>query len=242
METEGGSGSGQDSDRDHAYRVVEAEAEAYDGRKLRVVTLTISPRIKARLQVSWKAGCAFQSFQCWRIWVLLCYRLAVVAAGCIKGSPHMQPAAAAATAQLHSPPPLPLPHHPLLCCKQGRDALPSLRYLTLIREGAEEYGLSPEYRAWLQELQPYRAEAFGQRVGAWVFSSVAGLTILPVWAGGWGHARGCCVGCAMHTGARCQLPAHACTHASTQPTTHLAHHTPTRRPGLPPPFDRHAQG
>ena len=47
---------------------------------------------------------------------------------------------------------------------QGRDALPSLRYLTLIREGAADYGLTPEYREWLEGLQHYAAQRPGQKV------------------------------------------------------------------------------
>jgi hypothetical protein len=47
LETEGGSGGKED----HAYQVVEARAESYDGRELGVVTLSVSPRVKARLQV-----------------------------------------------------------------------------------------------------------------------------------------------------------------------------------------------
>lgn len=39
---------------------------------------------------------------------------------------------------------------------QGRAAQPSLRYLTLIREGAEQHGLVPEYRAWLDQLEHYQ--------------------------------------------------------------------------------------
>lgn len=53
LETEGGSGGKED----HAYQVVEATAEAYDGRALGVVTLSVSPRVKARLQVRLLACC-----------------------------------------------------------------------------------------------------------------------------------------------------------------------------------------
>lgn len=75
------------------------------------------------------------------------------------------------------------PHHPRRRCAppQGRQAQPSLRYLTLIREGAEEHGLSPEYRAWLASLEHYQAVRLGQRCGAWLFGGVAFVSIFPVW-------------------------------------------------------------
>ena len=66
---------------------------------------------------------------------------------------------------------------------QGRPAQPSLRYLTLIREGAANYGLQPGYRAFLDTLQPYRAHTPGQRAGAYLFGAVAAVAIFPVWAG-----------------------------------------------------------
>lgn len=48
---------------------------------------------------------------------------------------------------------------------QGQEALPSLRYLTLIRDGAADYGLDPAYQAWLAGLRHYQAESTGQQVG-----------------------------------------------------------------------------
>jgi hypothetical protein len=111
LETEGASG---EDNEDHGYRVVQATATCYDGKQLPVVTLTVPPKINARLQ-----GCT---------------------------------------------------------------ALPSLRYLTLIREGAEQHGLAPEYRAWLNELEHYQAVAVGQRVGALLFGGIAFTSIFPVWA------------------------------------------------------------
>lgn len=66
---------------------------------------------------------------------------------------------------------------------QGRDALPSLRYLTLIREGAEEFGLASEYRGWLAGLQHYQAATLRQRLGKLIFSGVAFGFIFPVWTG-----------------------------------------------------------
>lgn len=111
LETEGGSGGKED----HAYKVVEATAVDYSGRELVVLTLTVSPKIKARLQ--------------------------------------------------------------------GRHALPSLRYLTLIRDGAKDYGLTPEYQAWLATLRHYTAERPGQKLGGVVFRALALTFIFPVWAG-----------------------------------------------------------
>jgi hypothetical protein len=65
---------------------------------------------------------------------------------------------------------------------QGRPALPSLRYLKLIREGAQDYGLSPEYQAWLASLQHYEARAPGQKLGSLAFKLIAFTTVFPVWA------------------------------------------------------------
>lgn len=53
LETEGASG---EDNEDHGYRVVQAAATTYDGRQLEVVTLTVPPKIKARLQVRRAAG------------------------------------------------------------------------------------------------------------------------------------------------------------------------------------------
>ncbi|GBF90203.1 hypothetical protein Rsub_03336 [Raphidocelis subcapitata] len=39
----------------------------------------------------------------------------------------------------------------------GRRALPSRRYLDLLRSGAAHHGLDPEYRAWLDSLEAYEA-------------------------------------------------------------------------------------
>jgi hypothetical protein len=66
---------------------------------------------------------------------------------------------------------------------QGRHALPSLRYMKLIREGAADFGLAPDYQAWLAGLQHYVAERPGQKLGALLFKAFAFLFIFPVWAG-----------------------------------------------------------
>jgi hypothetical protein len=86
------------------------------------------------------------------------------------------------------PPPSPI--HP----PQGRDAQPSKRYLTLIREGAADYGLSEDYRAWLEGLQHYEATSPGQKLGVWIFRLVAFVGIFPVFAGGCAHE---CLACAF---------------------------------------------
>ena len=45
---------------------------------------------------------------------------------------------------------------------------PSLRYLTLLRDGAEENGLPDEYRRYLDDLCEYRATTLRQRMGKWI--------------------------------------------------------------------------
>ena len=53
LETEGASGQSDD----HGYAVVELPAVAYDGQHLTVQTLTVLPKIKARLKVRvWGSG------------------------------------------------------------------------------------------------------------------------------------------------------------------------------------------
>ncbi|KAL4423211.1 hypothetical protein ABPG77_000003 [Micractinium sp. CCAP 211/92] len=64
---------------------------------------------------------------------------------------------------------------------QGQEPLPSLRYLTLIREGAADYGLDPQYQAWLQGLRHYQAETAGQQVGRILFKLIAFTALFPVW-------------------------------------------------------------
>lgn len=48
-------------------------------------------------------------------------------------------------------------------------AQPSARYLKLLRDGAEEHGLPSEYRAYLDELQPYTVTTQQQALGRFVF-------------------------------------------------------------------------
>jgi hypothetical protein len=56
-----------------------------------------------------------------------------------------------------------------------RRALPSRRYLTLLREGAREHGLSPEYRAWLEALACYDPAAGAAGVAAAGALAAAGV-------------------------------------------------------------------
>jgi hypothetical protein len=72
---------------------------------------------------------------------------------------------------------------PVVVGLQGRRALPSLRYMKLIREGAKDFGLAPDYQAWLAGLQHYVAERPGQKLGALLFKAFAYSFIFPIWAG-----------------------------------------------------------
>jgi hypothetical protein len=107
---------------------------------------------------------------------------------------------------LHRPPslhpretlsPPPTPSHPPPPHPQGRAAAPSLRYIELIRAGAAEYGLAPEYCAFLAAVEHYRCEGLRARLGRLVFSALGyGLltpVFLPVMRGagvGWGGVTG----------------------------------------------------
>jgi len=59
-------------------------------------------------------------------------------------------------------------------------AQPSLRYLNLLRDGAEEHGLPSEYRAYLDELQPYRITTQKQALGRFVFAMVWSSLVMGV--------------------------------------------------------------
>ena len=63
---------------------------------------------------------------------------------------------------------------------QGNVALPSLRYLTLIREGAAEYGLDPDYLLYLGALRHYEAKGLRKRFAGLVMAAVAFGLLLPV--------------------------------------------------------------
>lgn len=62
---------------------------------------------------------------------------------------------------------------------KGRDALPSKRYLTLLRKGAEESGLSPEYQKYLQQIRHYEPHGLGGYLGAVITSVIAYGTLFP---------------------------------------------------------------
>jgi hypothetical protein len=68
-------------------------------------------------------------------------------------------------------------HGPLA---QGNVALPSLRYLTLIREGAQEYGLDPAYCSYLGSLQHYEAKGLRKRFAGLVMAALAFSLLLPI--------------------------------------------------------------
>ena len=80
---------------------------------------------------------------------------------------------------------------------QGREALPSLRYLKLIREGAEQQGLAPEYRAWLDQLEHYEVGLAFRWFHVYTFSSsrmpdsCAWLDQLEHYEVGWGMLQHC---------------------------------------------------
>lgn len=68
---------------------------------------------------------------------------------------------------------------------KGRSALPSHRYLQLIREGAADHGLDPEYQTWLAGLTHYEAAGWRQRVGAALVGGVVFALLLPVFLARW---------------------------------------------------------
>ena len=49
---------------------------------------------------------------------------------------------------------------------------PSLRYLDIIRNGADEHGFPPDYKAYLNSLEPYTVTSEKQRMGAFIFLSI----------------------------------------------------------------------
>lgn len=62
---------------------------------------------------------------------------------------------------------------------QGRDALPSKRYLTIIRDGAAESGLDEGYCRWLATLDHYEARTLGQKLGRLLFAGVTFMLLSP---------------------------------------------------------------
>lgn len=51
-------------------------------------------------------------------------------------------------------------------------AQPSLRYLNLLRVGADENGLPDDFKAYLRELQPYTITSRRQKLGAFIFGMI----------------------------------------------------------------------
>ena len=63
---------------------------------------------------------------------------------------------------------------------KGRKALPSLRYLTLLRDGAEEHGLSDAYKAYLAGLAHYQVVGAGAKLGAVLTQCIAYGLLFPM--------------------------------------------------------------
>ena len=55
-------------------------------------------------------------------------------------------------------------------------AQPSLRYLKLLTDGADEHALPGEYKKYLHQLRPYTMTTQKQRLGGWIF----GMIWLPI--------------------------------------------------------------
>ncbi|KAG8525346.1 uncharacterized protein KY384_008990 [Bacidia gigantensis] len=49
---------------------------------------------------------------------------------------------------------------------------PSLRYITIIQNGADEHDFPPDYKAYLQELEPFTITSQRQRMGAFIFLQI----------------------------------------------------------------------
>ena len=65
---------------------------------------------------------------------------------------------------------------------RGRAALPSLRYLTLLREGAADHGLDADYQKYLNDLVHYEPHSFGGRVGGVLMRAYATFMLFPAFA------------------------------------------------------------
>ncbi len=63
---------------------------------------------------------------------------------------------------------------------KNRKALPSLRYLKLLRDGAAEHKLDPEYQNYLNELVPYETRGVGGKIGAVLMAAVAFGLLFPM--------------------------------------------------------------
>ena len=62
---------------------------------------------------------------------------------------------------------------------KGRKALPSLRYLKLLRNGAAEHKLDADYQKYLNELVPYEPHGLGGKIGAVLCGVVAFGLLFP---------------------------------------------------------------
>lgn len=62
---------------------------------------------------------------------------------------------------------------------KGRKALPSLRYLKLLRNGAAEHKLDAEYQNYLNELVHYEPHGLGGKIGAVLMAVVAFGLLFP---------------------------------------------------------------
>ncbi len=52
------------------------------------------------------------------------------------------------------------------CTLQGKAGLPSVRYLSLLKQGAEQHGLQADYCKFLGSLQAFEADTWGKQRGA----------------------------------------------------------------------------
>lgn len=66
---------------------------------------------------------------------------------------------------------------------KGVEALPSQRYLDLLRTGAVEHGLEPDYVAYLNALQPYEPHGLGGKIGRFITGVIAYSMLFPAFAG-----------------------------------------------------------
>ncbi|KAJ2076727.1 hypothetical protein H4R24_005539 [Coemansia sp. RSA 988] len=57
---------------------------------------------------------------------------------------------------------------------------PSPRYRNILIEGATEHGLAPEYIQLLEEVEPYEARQFGQRVGKYLVTLIFAPLVVPI--------------------------------------------------------------
>ncbi len=66
---------------------------------------------------------------------------------------------------------------------KGRQALPSLRYLELLRTGAVEHGLHEDYVAYLNGMVPYVPHGPGGKIGRFITGVIAYGMLFPAFAG-----------------------------------------------------------